>query len=85
MEYYGEVLLEVSPSLNYDELICNHLESNYSNLSMDEDNYSKFINQNTIKYSIDNQNYYFNTKSSVSYSESVEEYDSFLFINVKNY
>ncbi len=84
-EYLGEVIVEVYPSLNYEKSICNHIESNYNNLSMSEDNYSKFINQNSIEYSIDNNDYYINTKKSVSYSENVGEYGAFIFINVQNY
>lgn len=80
--HYGEVLIEVSPSFDYEKCICNHLESNYRNLSMSEEDYSKFINQRVIKYSLNNTNYYINTKESVSYSENIGEYGSYIFINV---
>lgn len=84
-EYLGEVLMEVNPSIDFDKCICNHLESNYSNLSMNEEDYLKFINQNIIQYSFKNKDYYIKTKEPVSYSESIEEYGSYVFINVQNY
>lgn len=82
-EVLGEVLLEVSPSIDYDSDICNHFELNYRNYNMSEEDFSKFMNQNVIEYSINDEKYSINTKKAVSYSENIKEYGSYIFINVE--